>query len=270
MTVPHRACLMVLAAYSVLSAAGADGRPASGETASCQAAQSCTDAPSQDITGTIQIKKKLTKPSVTASISIYQRGTAVELGKDDALDPLAYERSRVVIYLEGPAASALPKPATFSMQQINRRFTPDLLVVPVGAAVAFPNMDPIFHNIFSLSKPKTFDLGSYDKGESRSVTFTKTGIVYVYCHLHPNVEATIVVTPTRWYARSDTSGQFRIPNVPPGQYTVVAWHKAAGFFRKTIIVGPGHSPTVDFFIPIDDVPQRKVAMNMKDESMEGR
>src|SRR6202020_185250 len=106
-------------------------------------------------------------------------------------------------------------------------------------------------------------------GDSRNVTFTKPGIVYVYCHLHPNMEATIVVTPNRWFARSDADGQFRIPNVPSGQYTVVAWHKAAGFFRKTITVDAGHSPAIDFFIPIDDVPQQKAAMNMKGESMAG-
>ena len=111
-------------------------------------------------------------------------------------------------------------------------------------------MDPIFHNIFSLSKPKSFDLGSYDKGESRTVTFPKPGVVYVYCHLHPNMEATIVVTPNRWYAVR-SAGQYHIRGVPPGQYTVVAWHKAAGFFRKTIEVEAGHA-SADFFIPIED------------------
>ena len=273
MTLLHRTCLAIFFTCSLLSVGASEPGPASGQAATCQAAENCPKAPFQDITGTILIKKKLTKPSVTSSVSIYQRGTAVELGKDARQDPLDYERSRVVIYLEGPGlpatATATATSATFSMQQLNRQFTPDLLVVPVGSAVAFPNMDPIFHNIFSLSKPKTFDLGNYDKGESRSVTFTKPGVVYVYCHLHPNMEGTIVVTPNRWFVRSDPSGQFRIPNVPPGQYTVVAWHKAAGFFRKSVVVESGHSPTVEFFIPIDDVPQQKGAMNMQGESMNG-
>jgi plastocyanin len=230
-------------------------------------------APAQDVTGTILIKKKLTKPSVTAAVPIYQRGVTVELGKDAAEDPLSFERSHVVIYLEGPvpAESAPPKPVTLPMQQINRRFSPDLLVVPVGTAVSFPNMDPVFHNIFSLSKAKSFDLGSYNKGESRSVTFSKPGVVFVYCHLHPNMEATIVVTPNRWFARSDSAGQYRIPDVPPGQYTVVAWHKAAGFFRKTIVVGPGHNATADFFIPIgDDAPQRASLMSDSMDGMGGK
>jgi plastocyanin len=267
MTLPQRACLIALAVYSAVSAAGAGPRLAFDNRVPCQTAQDCREVPSQDITGTILIKKKLTKPRVTASVSIYQRGTAVELGKDATQDPLAYERSRVVLYLEGPTlpATAPAKSAALSMQQLNRRFTPDLLVVPVGSTVAFPNMDPIFHNIFSLSKPKRFDLGSYDKGESRSVTFTKPGVVYVYCHLHPNMEATIVITPNRWFARSDANGQFRIPAVAPGRYTVVAWHKTAGFFRKSIVVEPGHSPTIDFFIPIGDTPNQEASMNMKSE-----
>jgi plastocyanin len=209
-------------------------------------------AGAQDVTGTILIKKKLTKPSVTASVSVYQRGTAVKLGKDPEDDPIAYERSRVVIYLEGasPAEDDADNKVS-QVQQLDRRFQPDLLVVPIGSTVSFPNMDPIFHNIYSLSKPKSFDLGSYDKGDTRKVTFPKPGIVDIYCHLHPNMAATIVVTPNRWYARPDRSGKFLIPNVPPGQYTVVAWHKSAGFFRKPITVENGHDAVVDFFIPID-------------------
>ena len=109
----------------------------------------------QDITGTILIRKKLTKRSVTPSVSIYQRGPEVEPQKDAEEDPLAFERSRVVIYLEGPGPSS---PAAPKMEQVNRRFQPDLLAIPAGSTVSFPNMDPIFHNVFSLSKPKAFDL----------------------------------------------------------------------------------------------------------------
>ena len=218
----------------------------------CAASVFVFSAGAQDITGTILIKRKLTRSRVTAPVSVYQRGMAVELGKDVEQDPLVYERSRVVIYLEGAITSA-DDSATPSaqVQQLDRRFIPDVVVVPVGSTVFFPNMDPIFHNIYSLSKPKTFDLGSYDKGETRKVTFPKPGIVSVYCHLHPNMAATIVVTPNRWYARPDASGQYRIPDVPPGQYTLVAWHKSAGFFRKSIMVEKGHDSVGDFFIPLD-------------------
>jgi plastocyanin len=213
----------------------------------------------QAVTGTILIKKKLTRPSVTASVSVYQRGTAIQLGKDVEQDPIAYERSRVVIYLEGaiPTGQNPSAPATREIQQLDRRFAPDLVVVSVGSTVSFPNMDPIFHNIYSLSKPKSFDLGSYDKGETRKVTFPKPGIVEVYCHLHPNMAATVVVTPNRWYARPDRNGQYRIPDVPPGHYTVVAWHRSAGFFRKTVVIEDGHDVAADFFIPLEIEPKQQ-------------
>jgi plastocyanin len=211
----------------------------------------------EDITGTILIKRRLTKPKVTTSVSVYQRGMAVKPGQDGEEDPIAHERTRVVLYLEGagPADDDSPNPSP-QVQQIDRRFLPDLVVIPVGSAVSFPNMDPIFHNIYSLSRPKTFDLGSYDKGTTRKVVFPKSGIVDVYCHLHPDMAATIIVTPNRWFARADRSGKFRIPNVPPGRYTVVAWHKSAGFFRKSIVVASGHDSVADFFIPVEAEPKQ--------------
>jgi len=214
-------------------------------------------AVAQDVTGTILIKKRLTKPSVTATVSVYQRGTTVALGKDPSADPLTFEQSRVVVYLEGPAPADKEDsaPVAAQIQQLDRRFVPDLVVVPVGATVSFPNMDPIFHNIYSLSKPKSFDLGSYDKGQTRRVVFQKPGIVEIYCHLHPNMAATVVVTPNRWYARPDKTGEYRIPNVPPGQYTVVAWHKTAGFFRKSITVSAGQNASASFFIPLEADPK---------------
>lgn len=253
MRVLNQVVLTCLAACSTAAFAAAS----SADTPKCIAAN-CTAAPSQEISGVITINRRLTKPSVTASVSIYQRGATVGLGKDAAEDPIAFERSRVIIYLEGPLPrSASEHRGPFRMDQVNRRFSPDLLVVPVGATVSFPNMDPIFHNIFSLSKAKEFDLGSYDKGDSRSVTFTKPGIVSVFCHLHPNMEGTIVVVPNDYFARVEGNGTYHLPPVPPGEYTIVAWHKAAGFFRKQIVVGPGHDASADFLIPLPAEPQQK-------------
>src|SRR3569833_1367482 len=91
--------------------------------------------------------------------------------------------------------------------------------------------------------------------------FPKPGIVEVYCHLHPNMTATVVVTPNRWFARPDAEGHYAIPDVPPGNYTVVAWHKSAGFFRKAVVVGSAAGATADFFIPIavDSKPKEQAA-----------
>jgi plastocyanin len=210
-----------------------------------------------DITGTITVKQRLTRPSVTASVAMYQRGPAVELGKNTETDPLAAERARVVIWLEGGAANSGVKSGAghaiaASMDQENRRFEPDLVVIPVGGAVSFPNLDPIFHNVFSLSKPKSFDLGNYPKGDTRTVVFPKPGIVYVNCRLHPNMAGTVVVTPNRWFARGAAhDGQYVLKDVPPGNYTVVAWHKTTGFIRKPIQVTEGQNAVMDFLVPID-------------------
>jgi len=206
----------------------------------------------QDVSGTIEINRKLTKRSVTAPIPLYQRGAVVPLEKALPESSLDFERSRVVIYLEGQSLASGGSAANdrYEMQQLNREFAPDLLVVPIGAVVAFPNLDPIFHNVFSLSKPKSFDLGSYDKGDSRKVTFGKPGLVNVYCHLHTNMSGTILVVPNRYYARADKQGHYEIHGVPPGSYTVVAWHKAAGFFRKQITISDAQQTVVNFLLPL--------------------
>ncbi len=201
-----------------------------------------------DIEGTIIIKRKLSKRTITAPASSYQRGAAVQLGSDSGEDPIAFERMRVVVYLEGQLPST---PVTQVMEQKNRRFVPDLLVVPTGSAVPFPNLDATFHNVFSLSKPKSFDLGNYVKEQTRTQRFPNPGPVFVNCHLHPNMGAVVFVTPNQWSTRVDASGHFRLPEVPPGSYTIVAWHKAVGYFRQKISVQHKSVANVEFFIPFD-------------------
>jgi plastocyanin len=202
-----------------------------------------------DIEGTVVIHRKLSKRTITAPVSAYQRGVAVNPDSDAEQDPLDFERSHVVIYIEGEFAS---KPEFAVMEQRNRRFAPDLLVVPAGSQISFPNGDPIFHNVFSLSKPKSFDLGNYAKGQTRVITFPKPGIVFVNCHLHPNMGAVIVVTPNAWATRAGASGRFRLSGIPPGNYTVVAWHKAAGFFRQTVRIDNRHPAEIEFLIPFEE------------------
>jgi plastocyanin len=207
------------------------------------------------IEGTVVIKKKLTKPRVTASVPLYQRGPVVALDSDTEIDALALERSRVAVYLEGrfpPETPGSGRAATAVMEQSNRRFSPETLVISAGSTVSFPNMDPIFHNVFSLSGPKTFDLGNYTKGDTRLVTFPAPGIVYVNCHLHSNMTGTIVVTPNKWNTKPDSEGRFVLRDVAPGKYTIVAWHKAAGFFRQQVQVGPDRDEKIEFLIPLDE------------------
>ena len=200
-----------------------------------------------DVEGTVVVQRRLTKAKVTATANTYSRGMAVELHADSSPNVLSFERSHIAIYLEGSLPS---RPATGTMDQKDREFSPDMLVLPAGSAVSFPNLDPIFHNVFSLSKPKEFDLGNYPKDHTRIVTFNKPGIVFVNCHLHSNMSAVIVITPNQWSARADASGRFRLSEVPPGTYTIVAWHKSAGFFRQRVTVTEDGSVPVTFFIPL--------------------
>jgi plastocyanin len=202
----------------------------------------------ETLTGTILIKRKLTKRSVTVPVPIYQRGTVVGLGTESVADPLDFERSHVAVWVEGDDPGP---PCTAAIKQSGRLFVPDLVVISAGSSVSFPNMDPIFHNVFSLSRIKSFDLGNYPKGERRSVNFAKPGIVYVNCRLHPNMAATIVVTPNRWFTKVGPAGTFSIPDLPPGRYSVVAWHRTAGYFRKTVQVLPGIGAGISFFIPLN-------------------
>jgi plastocyanin len=211
-----------------------------------------------DIQGTVIVKHKLTRRKVTASSGAYERGRPVVLGSCPFdKDSLAYERSHVVVYVDGEPPSdctsaPIQQKVQQKMEQKDREFQPDLLTIPCGSTVSFPNLDPIFHNVFSLSKPKTFDLGNYNKGQARSVTFLKPGIVLVNCRLHTNMTAAIVITPNQWSSRADADGRFVLRGVPAGIHTLIAWHKAAGFLRQTVTVSDSRTAIVEFPIPLDE------------------
>src|SRR6202521_3120707 len=207
-----------------------------------------------DIRGWILIERKLTRYNVTASAGMYQRGASIPLGENPEDDPIAFERSHVVVYLDGPGQAT---PVLAAIEQRNRRFVPDLVVVAAGSTVSFPNFDPIFHNVFSLSSTKTFDLGNYASGRSAVVTFARSGIVVAYCHFHPNMVASIVVTPNDWGTRVARDGSFVLKGVPAGTHTLVAWHKTAGTFRKKVTVDTGGEAVVEFVLPYVDPSGRK-------------
>jgi len=198
-----------------------------------------------ELSGQIVITKKLTKKQVT--LPSYQlRGLSTVSPPGDS--GTISEFADMVVFLEG----ALPdteKPVHTELIQRNQRFEPQLLVVPAGSTVSFPNGDPIFHNVFSLSSAKKFDLGYYPEGHTRTLKFDEPGVVQVYCHLHPNMYAAVVVTPNQWYARPDNDGSFALTGVPPGTYQLVAWHTRAGFFRRTIRVEADNPPKLILNIP---------------------
>ena len=141
------------------------------------------------------------------------------------------------------------------MDQGQRRFVPEILAVPAGSTVSFANSDPIFHNVFSLSGARSFDLGNYSVGQSRTVTFPKPGLVQLHCHLHPNMSGAILVTPNGFFTlltQPGRDGEFSLEGIPPGRYQLVAWHKSAGFFRRAIEVRRSKPLAVDFEIPLSE------------------
>ncbi len=113
------------------------------------------------------------------------------------------------------------------LAQKNKAFDPSLLVVTKGSSVEFPNRDPWFHNVFSLFDGKRFDLGLYEAGSSRTVHFDREGISFIFCNIHPEMSAVIVVLGTPYFATTNRQGEFAIQNVPPGRYLVHVWNESA-------------------------------------------
>ena len=223
------------------------------------------------VSGTVTITKRLTRPAIAATFPPYQRGVGAPLaalpkGAASAAGPgatgdwLTEESARVVVWIEssgptGDSGSYAPPLVMPTIQQVGRRFWPEVVAIPVGGTVSFPNLDPIFHNVFSLSKPKSFDLGNYPMGQSRQVTFQKPGIVYVNCHLHTNMTATIVVVPGSKFTKLGKDGSFSIPEVAPGDYEVVLWHRAIGEVRRKLKIAEGADLRVDFVLPSAEFPK---------------
>ena len=146
---------------------------------------------------------------------------------------------QVVVYLEdAPAGGETPK-GPFEMAQENRSFAPPLLVVPVGATVTFPNRDAYDHNVFSPAVDAAFDLGFSRRGVAKTITLQKPGVVPVYCNIHPQMTANLVVVPNPHYARVDRDGQFRMERVPVGTWHAVIWSAFGPPGRETVRVEPG-------------------------------
>ncbi|MBI1787787.1 MAG: hypothetical protein HYR60_09590 [Acidobacteria bacterium] len=201
-----------------------------------------------EVAGRVVISKSLTKRNVTAAM-YNLRGVSVS--PERAGSGAASEYSRVAVFLEG---STLPggEAVRVDLNQQGRRFSPEILIVPVGSTVSFPNLDPLFHNVYSLSNTKPFDLGYYPAGHTRQVRFDHAGVVQVYCHVHPNMYAAIVVAPSRWYARPDEDGTFTFSGVPAGSYRLAGWHRTTGFARKTVRVREGAVTEVVVTMPVRD------------------
>jgi len=146
----------------------------------------------------------------------------------------ASDLSDVVVYVEG--ARVKPRPATATMIMKGKAFNPRVVVLPVGGTVQFPNEDPIFHNAFSVSGENHFDLELYKRPKVGTFTFQHPGVVKVYCNIHPQMSAVVLVVDNPLYAKATPDGSFTIEGIPAGKYTVKAWQERAGEAAKDVTV----------------------------------
>ena len=178
------------------------------------------------------------RPSVAAIASRDHR-------HDDADD-----RPVSVVYLERAPRGAFGEPdeRRVRMDQRNERFVPRVLAITVGSIVDFPNNDRTYHNVFSLSESRTFDLGRYAAGRSKAVRFERPGVVRVFCDIHSHMSAFILVFGHRFFAVTDGDGRYQIDGVPPGTYTLVAWNDGQARESVTITVPETSGVEADFVL----------------------
>ena len=191
--------------------------------------------------------------TVRLTVARGARAAVPVYGKRSAGAPVvrpAPEMVNVVVHLVGVPATEPPRPVKATITQVDEEFVPHVVAVPVGSTVEFPNDDPFFHNVFSLSGAASFDLGRYPPGESRSRRFAKPGVVKVYCQIHSHMSAVIRVFDHPWFAIPGDAGQFALEDVPAGERTIVAWHERVGEQRLTVTVAPGHTAKAAFTLPV--------------------
>ena len=167
------------------------------------------------------------------------------------------EIRNVVLYVESPALKPSrhqPPAEPLQMVQQNESFLPHILPILKGSTVVFPNSDPIYHNVFSLSKTASFDLGRYPRGASRSVRFDEPGVVKVFCHIHSDMSGVILVLDNPYFTTPDAEGSFQFAELPSGKYTITAWHERARPIRREVQIRAGQAATMDFAIPLEDAP----------------
>ena len=134
------------------------------------------------------------------------------------------------------------------LDQRNEAFVPYVLAITLGTTVDFPNSDRTYHNVFSFSKPRRFDLGRYGRGESKSVRFDKPGVVRVFCEIHSHMSAFILVFAHRFFATTDAEGRYRIDDVPSGTYTLAAWNDGEVRETRPVRVSEGSATEQDFVV----------------------
>jgi plastocyanin len=215
--------LAFVVGVGVLAGPGGGGRPALGQPS-----------------GVGSIEGRLVLPATPGARTAERYVSSTGESRDVPRIPL-------VVYLEGavPSAAAARPSGPLELRQRGESFVPELLVVPVGARVGFPNGDPIFHNVFSYSRPKRFDLGRYRQGETKTVQFDRPGYVKVMCEVHKWMRAGILVVENPFYAIVPDSGRFRIDGIPAGRYRVAIEHFDRRPHSLEVVIREGATTPLD-------------------------
>jgi len=155
----------------------------------------------------------------------------------------------VIVYIVGYSEPGLADTATAKIAQKGRKFVPDLVAVTVGENVSFPNQDSFLHNVFSQSSARKFDLGSFKKGDAKEKDFPTAGVIDVYCNIHPEMAATILVLPNKRHTHTKADGTFVIDGVKPGKWTVFAYaRRALKPVSAPVTVTAGQDATVNLAV----------------------
>lgn len=186
------------------------------------------------IRGTLHVPA--TPPLAPASMNAYPGHANSMPGMGATAHGLVTDAIVYVDRVPAPAESALAALTTKmpKLAQRDQAFAPRVLPIAVGTRVDFPNMDPVYHNVFSLSPVRRFDLGKYPRGNSRQILFEKTGLVKVYCDIHSSMEAFVLVLPHHGFTQPSSSGDFALPDLPAGRYVVHAWQPDLGDVSATV------------------------------------
>jgi hypothetical protein len=196
--------------------------------------------------GRIEGRVVITVPVSTAPPSAAYGARRVE----KAAPRSGSELLNVIVFIQdAPKVTPLPL-TTARILQESETFVPRVVAITRGSTVEFPNGDPFFHDVFSLSRSATFDLGSYPRGQKRAHQFRQAGLVKVYCHIHSHMSASIMVFDHTFFTIPKTDGGFTIDNIPPGSYKVGAWHERIGETSQPVTIEAGRTAEIQFALPI--------------------
>ena len=208
-------------AFAFLILCGPQALLAGGSVQGTLTVEAMKPAPSRPGYVAPQTKKPVQKPETAPAI--------VYLERDDE----KYPRTRVGEKVR--------------IRQDGYQFRPPMVAIQTGANVEFPNLDDEFHNVFSYSKAKRFDLGRFRKDEtSPEVLFDKAGVVKIYCEIHQHMRCFVVVLDTPWFATTDGAGKFILKNVPPGEYWLRVFQPSEKLLQERVTVSEGKTTTVNF------------------------